>query len=89
VLFPREDRILGQKIENIIMEIIELTILAVYTSRDTKRNIITRASNKTDLLKYLIRIACEIKSINTKSYINLEKEVLEIGKMFGGWLKSF
>ena len=88
VFFPREDRILGQRIENIILEIIELTLGATYSPRDARKNIILQVSDKIDLIKHLIRIAYEIKSLDLKAYLVLEKAVLEIGKMCGGWLKS-
>lgn len=79
---------LGQKIENIILEIIELTLSATYSPRDIRKSIILQASDRVDLIKHLIRIAYEIRSIDLKAYLVLEKEVLEIGKMCGGWLKS-
>lgn len=50
--------------------------------------VIRRASDKTDLLKYLLRLAYEIKSINLKKYLLLEEKIIEIGKMLGGWIKS-
>jgi len=88
VLFPRENKNLGLKIENNILEILELVLTATYLPKTNKSELLLRASNKVDLLKYLIRLAHEVKSINLNKYLILEKEVLEIGKMLGGWIKS-
>jgi hypothetical protein len=72
----------------VILEIIELTLAAIYSPREMKGKIISSASDKIDLIKHLVRIAYEIRSVDLKAYLILEKEVLEIGKMCGGWLKS-
>lgn len=59
-----------------------------YLPRHEKISKIRSASEKIDLLKYLVRLAHEIKSINVKRYAELEKRLVEIGKMTGGWLRS-
>ncbi|MBI4120557.1 MAG: four helix bundle protein [Parcubacteria group bacterium] len=79
---------LGQKIENIILEILELILSASYLPKYKKGEAIRKASDKTDLLKYLVRIAYDTKSINIKRYLLIEEKVLEIGRMLGGWIKS-
>ena len=87
--FPKLERFtLGAKIENTVLEVLELTLSASYLPKYKKNEILIKASDKTDLLKHLIRIAYEIKVINLKRYILIEKNVLEIGKMLGGWIKS-
>lgn len=75
------------RIENTILEILELTLLATYTSKN-KKEILIKVSNKIDFLKYLVRFAYEIRSINIKKYSILVEMIVEIGKMIGGWIKS-
>ena len=88
-LFAKQERYsLGQKIENSAFEILEFALQAAYLPKYKKMEIIRRASDKIDLLKYLLRLAYEIKSINFKRYILLEEKIIEIGKMLGGWMKS-
>jgi len=87
-VFPKSDRFLGQKVETVILEILELLLSASYSDRQTKHILLKKASEKVDLLKYLIRIAFEIKALNLKMYINLEENILIIGKMLGGWIRS-
>jgi four helix bundle protein len=85
--FPKKSReVLGQKIEQIILEILELISKASY-SRE-KINNLANASLKLDFLKILIRIAYETKTIDQKKYLLMEQELQEIGKMLGGWIRS-
>jgi hypothetical protein len=53
-----------------------------------KLGLIEKASDKNNLLKYLIRISFDIKCIDSKKYIILEEKIVEIGRMLGGWIKS-
>jgi len=87
--FPKQERYtIGQRIEQTLLDALEFTLSATYLQRQIKIPILRRASDKTDLLKYLIRLAYETHSINIKRYIVLEREVVEIGKMLGGWIRS-
>lgn len=88
-LFQKKDKYtLGQKINDLILEILELIFLAVSLSKEEKSKILQKASLKIDLLKILIRLAKEIKTLDNKKYIQLQQELQEIGKMTGGWLRS-
>ena len=86
--FPKKSReVLGQKIEQIILEILELISKASYSKE--KIDSLGNASIKLDFLKVLIRITYETKTIDQKKYILMEKELQEMGRMLGGWIKSF
>jgi hypothetical protein len=88
ILFPKQEKYtLGQKIENTILEILELALSASFANI-CKKEILNKANNKIDLLKYLIRIAHEIGSIKIKKYLALEEITINIGKMIGGWQRS-
>lgn len=87
--FPKQEKYsLGQKIENTILEILELTLSATYLPKYNKNEVLKKASDKIDLLKYLIRLSYETKSINSEKYLLLEGKIIELGKMLGGWIKS-
>ena len=89
ILFSKTEKyLLGYKIENVVLKILEIVLSAVYVPKYEKNKILKTASNKIDFLKYLIRIAYDIKSINLKRYILLQENIVEIGKMLGGWIKS-
>ena len=79
---------MGQKIDNLILEILELIFLALNSSKEEKYNCLKQVSLKIDLLKILIRLSKEIKILDNKKYIQLQQELQEIGKMIGGWIKK-
>lgn len=41
------------------------------------------------MLKFFLRVAWEIKSLDNKKYIIISEHLEEIGKMLGGWQKQF
>ena len=87
--FPKKARpVLGQKIEQTILEALELVSYAAYSSNAEKNQALMKTSLKIDFLKVLIRLTYETKTINKKKYILLEERLQEIGKMVGGWIKS-
>jgi len=61
---------------------------ASFKTKMEKLGLIEKASDKNNLLKYLIRISFDIKCIDSKKYIILEEKIVEIGRMLGGWIKS-
>lgn len=87
--FPKANRYtLGQKTDQISLEIIELTITAAYLTREQKLPILQRISIKLDLLKIMLRIAWETKCLNNNKYQLLTSQLIEIGRMLGGWIKT-
>ena len=87
--FPRLDKYtLGTKIDNLFCDLIELLLEAYHTNRETKLEIITTACVRLDAIKYFVKIAWELKAINTKNYTDLSLNLNEIGKMLGGWKKQ-
>lgn len=88
ILFPKHEKYtLGQKIENTILETLELVLSASYASM-YKKEILRKANDKIDLLKYLVRIAYETDSMKIKNYLTLEEIIFTIGKILGGWKRS-
>lgn len=87
--FPKITRhTLGEKIDFLFIETIENVFVAAHKSRGQKTPYLTKASEKFDLLKFLLRVAWDIKSLDNKKYIALSKYLNEIGKMLGGWQKQ-
>ena len=76
---------LGQKIDNIFVEIIEAISIASFLSREEKHPWVRLAIRKTDTLKILLMILWETKSLDDKKYIILSEKIEEIGRMLGGW----
>lgn len=75
------------KIENLCLNILELTITAALEARNNKLPILNSLRIKIENLKRLLRIAYELKIIEGKSYIALETDLQEISKMTSGWFR--
>ncbi|PIR90111.1 hypothetical protein COU05_03145 [bacterium (Candidatus Gribaldobacteria) CG10_big_fil_rev_8_21_14_0_10_37_21] len=87
-LFPKAEKYtLDQKIESLILEVLESSFSVAYGARADKALLLQAMSIKINLLKTLIRLAFQIKAIDNKKYIQLQEQLQEIGKMIGGWLR--
>ena len=85
--FPKTKRYtLGQKLDNITLEIFEL--LFSIPSTDNKITTLQKISIKLDLLKILLRLAKDGQATSNKTYLELQSVLQEIGKMLGGWIRS-
>lgn len=86
--FPKTERILFARIENTVLDLLDLTTTASYLKSKDKIPLLTGASKKLDLLKILVRLTWEDNIIKNKEYLSLQAILQEIGKMLGGWLKK-
>jgi len=84
--FPKDQRfLLADRIEKILLDILEMLIEAVYSKQ--KRDILIKVNLKLDVLRFMMRIAKDMKYISVAGYDFFCQSVLEIGRMVGGWLK--
>jgi len=87
--FPKTKRYtIGQRLDQITLEVIELVIIASYLPHEQKLPVLRKIGAKTDLLKILIRLCKETKCVENNHYQHLVAQLIEIGKMLGGWMKS-
>lgn len=86
---PKKSRYtLGDKIDNRFIQVLELLQIAMYQGRTEKIPTIERALAGIDTLKFLLRIAWEIKVFDNKKYEALSVGIAEVGRQTGGWLKG-
>jgi len=76
---------LGQKIDNLFVEIIEAVATASFLLKKEKLPYVRRAIKKLDALKILLMVLWETKTLDNKKYTALSAPLEEIGKMLGGW----
>ena len=76
---------LGQKIDELFVEIIETISVATFLSKEEKIPWVRLAIRKADTVRLLLMVLWETKSIDDKKYIALSVKMDEIGKMLGGW----
>jgi hypothetical protein len=85
-LIPKSQKYsLGNKIDNIFIEILEMIASAAFSSRSEKLPYIKIAIRKLDTLKILLMVLYESRGLDIKKYIALSTPLHEIGKMLGGW----
>lgn len=88
-LVPKQDRFsVYERIENTIIDILELVLEASYSPKQKKSEILEQASIKLNIIRFFIRLMKESKSLDLKKYTFLQKIIDEIGRMLGGWIRS-
>src|SRR3989344_649181 len=76
--FPRKDRYaLGQKCEAVLSELLEAVIIAGSLSKQEKLPILKKASVTIDVLRALFSLGKDLKIIDNKKNMVLEKLVTE------------
>ncbi len=86
---PKADRhSLWQKIEQLCLDLLELTLYASQEQKTAKLPLLRSASIKLSTVRFLIRMAKDLRIIDTKKYLALQSIIDEIGRMLGGWLRS-
>ena len=86
---PKSDRyVLWQRCESTALQALEILIDTGHYFGEERMSRLREFSNKIDLLKVLIRLAKEHRSIDNSQYLSLQNLLQEIGKMIGGWMKS-
>jgi len=84
---PKTERYsLGNKIDKLFIETMELISYAGFLSGEEKIPYLKAANRKFDTLRILLMILWEIKSLDNKRYIALSLPLDEVGKMLGGWI---
>jgi hypothetical protein len=85
-ILPKTPRFtLGQRIDDLFVETIEMLATAAFLPREEKAPFVRAAIRKLDTLKILLSILWETKSLDNKKYIALSVPLEEIGRMVGGW----
>lgn len=87
--FPKKSRYtLGDKIDSRFLNVLELLAIATYQGKEEKLATLDRAIVGIDLLKFLFRVAWELKILDEKKYRKLSEEMAEVGRQIGGWRKG-
>lgn len=85
--FPRNQRYtLGERVESKLFLILELLIEAQYSKE--KAEALKKANIEIEQLRYLFRLAYDLRLINLKTYELLAKYLGNIGAQVGGWIKQ-
>jgi hypothetical protein len=87
--FPKKDRFtLGQKCENLTLEILEILFLANSKRDQEKIPYLKNVDIKLKITQTVIRLARDTDALEEKKYYMLSTSLEELGRMLGGWIKS-
>ena len=85
--FPRNHRhVLGTRIEDKLYDILDLLIDAKFSRQ--RREQLDETNRHLEKLRFLLRLARDLKCLEVSSYGFGTKAVDEIGRLVGGWLRS-
>jgi len=79
---------IGEKIDNLFLEVLELTHQSRYASLSNKILFLEQAILKIDKTKFFSEIAWENKLMTTKEYSVFLDNLEKIGTELGGWKKG-
>ena len=79
---------IGSRIENKLLDLLELAYLAYFTPKEKKVEKINECILNLDATKFLIHTAWEGKLISHKQYEEMGNKLKEVGNILGGWRKS-
>jgi hypothetical protein len=85
--FPRSHRfVLGDRIEQGVLDVLELLIEAAYTRN--KADLLKRTNLQLEKVRYLIRLSKDLELLSLRQYHYVAQHIDEVGRMVGGWLQQ-
>ena len=86
---PKLERFtIWQKLQNTCLNTLENLILTGYIEQKNRLEQLIKVGVQIDLLRFFVRLSFDTKIINQKTYLKLQSQIDEIGRMLGGWIKS-
>ena len=85
--FPRTHRfVLGERIGNLTVNVLEALLEAAYSRQ--KQPSLRKANLDLEKLRHLLRSGYELKCLSLRQYEHVSREIDDVGRMIGGWLKQ-
>ena len=85
--FPKSQRfILGQRLSNHVMDVLEMLVKASYAK--DKTTLLLQANEGIEMTRWVVRMASDRKLLVPKQFEFSALQLNECGRMVGGWLKS-
>lgn len=79
---------LGQKVDLLFIELLDLMQKASFSPVETKVSLLGDSLARVDSLRFFIQFCWELKLIPSKQFTMIAQEIEEIGRMIGGWRKG-
>ena len=88
IKFPKSQRfVMAKRVEEAALNFYDLLLLAVKESGE-KKNHLNRASFELERLKHYLRFCRDMNILSINQYEFSSRQIVEIGKLLGGWLKK-
>lgn len=85
--FPRSYKFsVGDRLADGALDILSLLVEAGYTRE--KRATLEQVNRNVNVVRYLLRLAKDLRLLSQDAYAFASERLEEIGRMTGGWLKS-
>ncbi len=79
---------IGRRLEDSLLELLELSIMAKHAPASHKAPYLIKATAKLEIVQFHMRIMLEQKLANETTCFQVQAKLSEIGRMLGGWYKS-
>ena len=79
---------LGARLENSILQLLELLISAKYAPKTHKTPFLIKANANSEIIRFYLRIILKQRLANATTLHQLLAKNLEIGRQIGGWRRS-
>ncbi|MBI3624513.1 four helix bundle protein [Candidatus Saccharibacteria bacterium] len=79
---------IGRRLEDNILQLLELLIMAKHAPTSHKGVYLIKASAQVEIIQFQLRILLTQKLANETTLHQLQAKTIEIGRMLGGWYKS-
>ena len=84
--FPKSQKfLLGDRIQNLALDVQESLIEATYSKSPAPH--LAQANLRLEKLRYLFRLAFELRHLDARRHEFAARAVDEIGRLVGGWMK--
>lgn len=80
--------ILGTRMQNCTMDVLELIIDAALSERAKKEPFLINAIQKLEHIRYHLRLSVHAQMMMPRSYAYASKKIIGIGQKLGAWNKS-
>jgi hypothetical protein len=77
---------IGDRIENIALDVLEALIEATYTKERTQH--LRRANLGIEKLRFLLRLAADLRLLDRRRYEHAARTLDDTGRLVGGWMKA-
>lgn len=85
--FPRDQRFgFGQRLEAHALEVLETLVEARYAVE--RRPLLEQANRRLQSLRYLLRMAHELKLLDDRRYAHAASSMEDVGRQIGAWVRA-